>query len=197
MLFVRPKYSATRGLRRSASTTITRLPVWVRTRARLIVVVVLPSPGLGLVTMIELNPVFSAVNCRLVRSDRNDSAATGGRPTSTGCFLLRTRIRRKKLPIDRRYTERRSAISSTKGISPRIDTAGNCVTRSSRLRRRVSSISRRNAMPRPNMAPSTKPRAALRKGRGDTGVGSGTAGVMTDAPPVFNAASTLSESIFA
>ena len=44
--------------------------------------VVLPSPGLGLVTMMLLRPVLSDVNCRLVRSERNDSAATGGRPVS-------------------------------------------------------------------------------------------------------------------
>ena len=48
----------------------------------MMVVVVLPSPGLGLVTMMLLRPVLSDVNCRLVRSERNDSAATGGRPVS-------------------------------------------------------------------------------------------------------------------
>ena len=49
-----PNTSCTRGRRRSASTRATRWPAWASTTARLVAVVVLPSPAIELVTWTTL-----------------------------------------------------------------------------------------------------------------------------------------------
>ena len=55
------------GLRRSASTRSTRLPAEAMAMARLATVVVLPSPGIELVTSKILRGLSTSTNCRLVR----------------------------------------------------------------------------------------------------------------------------------
>ena len=69
-----PSALATDGLRRSPSTRMTREPASAIARARLIVVVVLPSPGIAEVSTNECLPVVTSTNMRLVRSRRMLSA---------------------------------------------------------------------------------------------------------------------------
>ena len=81
---------ATRGRRRSPSTSSTLRPAWARATARLAAVTVLPSPGTALV-MTRLRGCCSrSRNCRLVRSSRNASVrdAKAPRSVSSGLFLI-------------------------------------------------------------------------------------------------------------
>ena len=71
--FVTPSASLTEGLRRSASTRITRAPLRLRDWARLTAMVVLPSPGMVLVTRMVLYFVPASVRSSLMRRERMPS----------------------------------------------------------------------------------------------------------------------------
>ena len=72
--FVSPKKRWSRGFRRSQLTATTRLPEWASATARFAVVVVLPSPMLGLAIEIILRSLVRAMNSTFVRSVRYASA---------------------------------------------------------------------------------------------------------------------------
>ena len=75
LAFGRLKILWTPGFRKSASSRIVRRPSWANTTARFAAVVVLPSPGMELVTRSVLIGASTAANSTFVRSVRYDSAA--------------------------------------------------------------------------------------------------------------------------
>src|SRR5207342_3639274 len=80
-----PRSLCTDGLRRSASTSTTRLPSCAMLRASSVAVVVLPSLGPALVTSRLYGRPCEVANCSAVRTERYDSA-NGERRSADACI---------------------------------------------------------------------------------------------------------------
>src|SRR5208282_114523 len=159
-----PRVLWTLGRRKSASTSRTRTPFCASTMAVLMLVVVLPSWGRALVTMMTLGGAPRLESKSEVRSARYDSAICDcGRTWVTVSTASFDEVNASRFPMGPWLPD-----LEPRGIMPREGRADRAVACSG-VRTVLSMFSSRKANPRPEMIPRTRAKDKLRGMLGSLG----------------------------